>query len=161
MQLIKPSKRRSVADNYLYALLVRSLQMAENVRRGLLQPSIVKDCEILDVAVYLGFKEAQRQAFLNEYSVYIVESTATCFILPNMGYCTFCYMSTWEKCIVVPISPTTALYYRKCDNRQGFISVDFVRNVNRTAFKQAERVGGCLIADGRQALENVISKAET
>lgn len=63
-------------------------------------------------------------------------------------------------CIVVPISPTVAVYYRKCSIGQNFVNVDidFVRGVNRMAFEQAERVGGFLIADSKQLLEETIQK---
>lgn len=145
--------------NYLYALLIRSNNMIDKVKQGLLLSMFLSEQEIHDISFIEGFREAVKENFLIDFSLEIVFTREEKkFVLPSNGYCAYLYHDT--EFLIVPLTGNIAACFTKGDKKHGgFYLIDNqnVNKLNKIFFSQQISSGeGFIACSNKEVLKELI-----
>lgn len=157
--------------NYLYALLARSPQMAENVKESFIFKCFFSEQNIHDMsAVDSIYLMQQDRLCRDEFSpIFIVNKTDIPFVLPTCGYYDYKSSNT-EEIIQIPLTENICvallkindwIKYKAANNNSLLFKVNdaVVHNMNNLAFITQKRYQNAyLVSSDRSELERIQSE---
>lgn len=154
--------------NYLYALLARSPQMTENVRKSLLLNCFFSEQNIHDMSAIDAIKLMQQdQLFKDEFFPnFVLNKTDIPFVLPTCGYYDYKLGDDEKEIIQIPLTENICISFfkinrlknNKIDNKPSVFWVDgeTVQKMNNQAFESQKRYQNAyLVSSDRNELERI------